>query len=180
MHWRFFPNQWERKWIAVTLSYHINMVLHQSFSYRLLSSNDTKIRVKKLMWLRNLSVEETVIVSSVVTDVLNSFVLSSLKPPLWRSYPKGMNGCSLQFCSVWCGCIDCCMEMSLCDLFLPVPFLWIFQLMFARGQSTVKSYMRYLNNNSQVLLYTFCPPLLVPPALNWVICVTSQFIYYLL
>lgn len=97
-----FPTDEKEKWIVVTLSYHINTVLHQSFSYRLLSSNDTKIHVKKLMWLRNLSVE--VVVSSIVTDLWNSFVLSSLKPPLWKSYPKGMNGCSLKFCSIWCGC----------------------------------------------------------------------------
>lgn len=98
------PADEKEKWIVVTLSYHINRVLHQSFSYRLLSSNDTKILVKKLMWLRNIFVEEMVIVLSIVTDLLNSFVLSSLKPTLWESYPKGMSGCSLKFCSVWCGC----------------------------------------------------------------------------
>lgn len=74
-----FPTDEKEKWIVVTLSYNINMVLHQSFSSRLLSSNDTKIDVKKLMWFRNLSVEEMVVVPSVVTDLLNSFVLSSLK-----------------------------------------------------------------------------------------------------
>jgi len=65
--------------MVVTVPYHINMVLHQSFSYRLLSSNDTIVLVKKLMWLRNRLVEETVVVSSIVTDLFNSFVLSSLK-----------------------------------------------------------------------------------------------------
>lgn len=36
---------------------------------------------------------------------VHQFLCSALlKPPLWKSYPKGMNGCSFKFCSIWCGC----------------------------------------------------------------------------
>lgn len=44
--------------------------------------------------------------------------------------------------------IDYSVEMSLCDWFILVLFIWILQLMFACCKIVVKSYVRYLNNNN--------------------------------
>lgn len=53
------------------------------------------------MWVRKLRWGEDVVAGVVAAE---QFCLSSLKPTLWKNYPEGMSGCSLEICSIWCGC----------------------------------------------------------------------------
>lgn len=62
------------------------------FTCRFLSSNVTKTNVRSWCecWSGVVAAEQ--------------FCLSSLKPTLWKNYPEGRSGCSLEICSIWCGC----------------------------------------------------------------------------